>query len=862
MEASERHGFRLPIGDLEAMRLRHELATDAAAIGGFDWDLTTDALEWDSRMKILMGTPSPAQPTVTDFVDRILPADRDAVAEASRKAIRGCGDLRVEFRVIDEAGATRWLTTRGRVLGDDAGHAVHMLGAVFDSSSVRKDREQAARALDTMATAYATVATDWTVSYANQAARVLLAREREPVGTAVWDLVPGLREPSVARLLREVMAARQPATMVLRSDRRDGWFEISAEPVANGIAVLVSDVTARRRAQNEAEQAAERLSLLAQAGTTLMQPRPVNETVDAGLGLLVPRLAAAAMIYLREDGAQQLKLVELRHEDPRTQTDLRTLFEALPLGDDPATATGRAVATRTTQIIGDLDPEFIARATRDPDLRARLEALGATGVLAVPLTSRGESIGFIGLLGSGGHAPSGPDLVLIEDIASRVASAIDNAQILGQMSQARASAESGAQRLEFLANVADALGSTLRAGEAAGRLARILVPHLADWSMVTLLDDDGLVEDIASRHRHPGQQELLDRYTQQRRTALLADPTIIGEVVGLGRPLFQLEYDAFVERLGSDGSQDSLAELSPGVVTAVPILARDRTLGVISLYNAGERGFPSEAELDAAREVARRAGLVLENARLYARSRSMAETLQRSLLTRAVEPPDLQIATRYAPAISDARVGGDWYDAFQTGDGTTTLVIGDVMGHDTEAAALMGQLRTLVRAIAVDRGEAPSAVLTRVDAAAGALGVDTTATVVLAQVLAGAGEGGGRRLRWSNAGHPPPVLLTTDGTVRVLETPADLLIGFGGRSPRADHIVDLPVGSTVLMFTDGLVEGRAQPLENGVRKLAFLTGSLAALPLEDLCTQLLSTLEADGEDDIALVAVRIQPAGS
>ena len=204
-------------------------------------------------------------------------------------------------------------------------------------------------------------------------------------------------------------------------------------------------------------------------------------------------------------------------------------------------------------------------------------------------------------------------------------------------------------------------------------------------------------------------------------------------------------------------------------------------------------------------------------------------------------------------------MGGDWFDAFQTPDGTPTLVIGDVMGHDTEAAALMGQLRTLVRAIAVDRQESPSSVLSRVDAAARTLGIDTTATAVLAQVLVPPG-GGPRQLRWSNAGHPPPVLLLPGGTASVLESEPDLLLGLGAGFPRKDHLADLPLGSTVLMFTDGLVEGRSQPLEAGLRKLTNAAGPLAGLALEDLCDQLLEALlpPHGAEDDVALVAIRVE----
>ncbi len=798
-------------------------------------------------MRHLMAVESAIGPSVDSFIRGILPADRPNVRRATERAIASCGDLRVDFRIIDQAGATRWVTTRGRVLADASDRPVRMVGVVFDSSRVHDDREQAARALDTMATAYALVDTDWNVRYVNQAARALVARNREPVGTPIWDLVPGLANPSVAGLLRGAMAGEGPARLELRAERIGGWLEVSVQPVANGIAVLVSDVTARREAQN-------RLELLASAGKTLMQRRRVAETVQEGLGLLVPDLASAAMIYLREPADAPLRLVDLMHADPQRQEDVRRLFQALPLGDDPTTGVGRAVASGKIQIIGDINEAVVNRVTSDPEMRARLLATRTTGVVAVPLNAHGEVLGFIGLVGLDGKTPSDPDLVLIEDIASRIASAIDSAQSLDRVERA-------ANQQAFLATVAEKLGPTMEVEAAARELARLLVPYLADWVMVTLLDDDGRVRDIASVHRDPAFQEPLDRYTEARRSALIADPTLVREVVTPGRPLFQLENDNFRTRLADEPSLEALAELDFGVVTALPILGLQHTLGVISFYNSPGRGYPTTAEMTFSREVARRAGLVLENARLYGLSKSMVETFQRSLLPSAIpQPPGLEVHQDYEVALQGASVGGDWYDAFETIDGVTTLVIGDVMGHDTEAAALMGQLRTMVRAIAVDRGESPGAVLSRVDHAAETLGVNTTATAVVAQVLDGE-PGGGRRLRWSNAGHPPPLLIEPDGRVRLLETPSDLLLGFGTSTPRADHEVALALGATVVLYTDGLVEGRTQPLEVGLQRLIQAAAPVADLPLPDLCARLLKAVRPPAEeDDVALVAVRVTGA--
>jgi serine phosphatase RsbU (regulator of sigma subunit)/PAS domain-containing protein len=846
----------------EAASVHFELAVDVAGIGRFDWDLRSETLTWDDRLKRLIQVDPAAPPTLATFAAKILPTDLPAVEQATRDAIADLSDLHVDFRIVDDEGAIRWLTASARAVAGADGTASRLLGVVYDSSRVHDDREQAARALDTMATAYAMVDRDWTIRYLNQAARRLIDRGTEPVGLSIWEIVPGLDHASISTLLRSAMDGRQATTLELPMATSSGIrYEISVQPVANGIAVLVSDVTTRRAAQEEAARTADRLALLAQAGSTLVQRRPLVDTIEAGLDLLVPRLAVSATICLRQSAARGLTLMRTRHSDPQVQTDLQALFQRLaPRAEDPRTASGRAILSGKTEIVGRIDDRLLSAVADDPALRDRLWQLRDIGIIAVPMISRGESIGLIWLLGRAGETAAEPDFVLIEDIAARIASAIDNAQILVQVQQARQTAELATHRLEILASVADALGSTLDADQASARLSRMLVPGLATFSLVTLLDDDGAVEHIYAAHEDPRRQALLEQYAQARRQSLAVDGALLDEVVDVSRPMFKLGGDEFADRLRCDPAAGALRELAPGFVTALPILARDQALGVMSLYTSAERGPLTEIDLTSAREVARRAGLVLDNARLYARSQSVAVTLQRSLLTEAVSQGDLAVEVRYEPAIADAQIGGDWYDAFNSGNGSTTLVIGDVMGHDIDAAALMGQLRTMVRTIAVDRHEAPSAVLRRVDAAAQALDVDTTATAVLAQITGGGAERG-RRLRWSNAGHPSPVVLSPSGQARVLSTPADLLLGFGAGSVRTDHEIDLPVGSTVLMFTDGLVESRVLPIDLGLARLAEVAGPLSHLPLPLLCDALLTALvpPAGAEDDIALVAVRVLP---
>jgi serine phosphatase RsbU (regulator of sigma subunit) len=265
--------------------------------------------------------------------------------------------------------------------------------------------------------------------------------------------------------------------------------------------------------------------------------------------------------------------------------------------------------------------------------------------------------------------------------------------------------------------------------------------------------------------------------------------------------------------------------------------------------------------VETAVEVGRRAGLALHHARLYGQQRALAGALQHSMLTDPPEPEHCEIVVRYVPAAEGAEIGGDWYDAFLEPGGATVLAIGDVVGHDVRAAAAMGQLRGLLRGISYSSGAPPAQVLTQVDRAVRGLGLDTMATAVVARLEQGDDDRAADRtlLRWSSAGHPPPVLLRPDGRVQVLDGDLpDLLLGVDPSAPRQDRLAVVPAGSTVFLHTDGLVERRDRDLDAGTAELVAVLAEYAALPLADLCDRVLERLFLpDAEDDVALLAVRL-----
>ncbi len=432
----------------------------------------------------------------------------------------------------------------------------------------------------------------------------------------------------------------------------------------------------------------------------------------------------------------------------------------------------------------------------------------------------------------------------------------------------QAQAERDAARSSILGLVTTELAGTLDAAEAARRLAQAIVPALCDWCVVSITADDDVegtpstLRDVGWWHADPQARPLVERYASLRMAAV-TEHSYLAQALRTSSPVVvpsgASRHIAAILEPGL--ARDTFVELSPESLIVLPMRARGRTLGLLTMFRGPDRPAPGRDEVATAVDVAARAGLALDNARLYAAQRQLAEALQRALLTEPPEPDHMQVVVRYEPAVESAQVGGDWYDAFLQPDGATMLVIGDVIGHDTAAAAAMGQVRSLLRGIAAHTGDGPAEVLCGVDRVLETLQIATTATAVVARLEQDDDERarGITRLRWSNAGHPPPMVVNADRTVTVLAgAEADLLLGIDPHASRVESEVILDRGSTVLLYTDGLVERRGQSLDEGLARLRELLARVGGEPLDVLCDQTLrAMLPARPEDDVALVAVRL-----
>lgn len=340
------------------------------------------------------------------------------------------------------------------------------------------------------------------------------------------------------------------------------------------------------------------------------------------------------------------------------------------------------------------------------------------------------------------------------------------------------------ERLAMLARVNAELAGTLDAGVGMARIPRLIVPALGDWCVLTVVDPDGRPRDVGCWHADPDRQEAVERYAAARLPSMPVTSPLVRAL--LGETVVSPAADV-VDLLPEGEARDLLRQLGTASGITVPLRGRGRVLGVLTLYFDRDR-VASEAELATAREVADRVGLALDDARLFSEQRQLAEELQRSLLTGPFEHERADVAVRYTPAAEAARVGGDWYDAFLQPCGAMMLVIGDVVGHDTAAAATMGQLRALLRGVAAYSDAGPAEVLRGLDAAMEQLRLGTYATAAVARFEQTEDEAlrGTTRMRWTNAGHLPPLVINPDGT---LAAPGDwkgeLLLGVDPATPPA-----------------------------------------------------------------------------
>ncbi|MFG1810901.1 PP2C family protein-serine/threonine phosphatase [Streptomyces sp. NPDC049040] len=293
-------------------------------------------------------------------------------------------------------------------------------------------------------------------------------------------------------------------------------------------------------------------------------------------------------------------------------------------------------------------------------------------------------------------------------------------------------------------------------------------------------------------------------------------------------------------------------------VLGAPLTVRGTVYGNLCLSGKNDGTLFTGEDETLLTALASAASVSIENARLYERLKYTTEQFQRSLLPALPDLGPIEVRARYQPASELPNLGGDWYDVHILPDGVPCIVVGDVTGHDPGVAPVMGQFRNMLRALAHDRGGPPGVIVSKLDEVVATLVDPPAATLVLGRLEER--RAGEYTFHWTNAGHPPPLLITEDGGVCYLAPLRHgIPVGIDTRLPRPDHEHTLPPGSTLLLFTDGLIERRGQDIDEGMRALAAQAGSLSTAALDVLCDEVIANHGQVFDDDVAVLVVRIPP---
>ncbi|MFD5145871.1 SpoIIE family protein phosphatase [Streptomyces sp. NPDC058401] len=428
--------------------------------------------------------------------------------------------------------------------------------------------------------------------------------------------------------------------------------------------------------------------------------------------------------------------------------------------------------------------------------------------------------------------------------------------------QAILEATASRRRLSLLDGASTRIGTTLDVNLTARELVDASMPDFCDGAVVEVVEwmDESAEFDpalplitrrIASGTILPPPATELVSGVE---TVRYPPGSVIHDMLRSGRAVSAVVNEQFLARTVLIESRARLlAESGLACVLVAPLIARGTVQGIAMFGRSADRPAFTEDDVSLAGELASRAAICLDNARLYSRVQNIALTLQRALLPSALATsPYVEVAHRYIPGSRITEVGGDWYDVIGLPDGRVALVVGDVMGHGVSAAAAMGRLRITTKALAGHDGD-PADLLAELDACAQETGIELATCLYLVY------DPKSGRARMASAGHPPPLLLRPDGTVETLDEVLGVPLGVGGFPFRTAE-TELPANATLALYTDGLIEARGRDIDTGLEALRVELRRSPG-PLEPMADHILTTLlPTPPTDDTVLVLARVHRA--
>lgn len=548
----------------------------------------------------------------------------------------------------------------------------------------------------------------------------------------------------------------------------------------------------------------------------------LEKLLDALLERVVEILRAdTSAILLLDEGPNELLARAAKGLEEEVEQGFR-----VPVGKGFA---GRVAALREPVIIEELKPgDAVNPLLYEKKIRS---------LLGVPLIVEGRLLGVLHVGSQSQRVFTVEDATILQIVGDRVALAIDHARLFGEERAAREAAERAVERLTQLQSVTESALAYLAVDDLLEVLLQRVVATLkVDTAAVLLADEEGkflearaakgLEEEVERGFRLPIGEGFAGRVAAERRTVIL--PRISRETV-----VNPLMFEKGISSL-----------------MGVPMVVERRLVGVLHVGSLTPRDFTHD-ESELLQAVADRVALAIEHDRLFEHHR-VAEMLQRSLLPDSLpEPPGLSLAARYLPAAAKQLVGGDWYDVIELSDGRVGVAIGDVVGHGLEAATAMGAFRNALQAYAA-QGLSPAEVAPLLARFAASTGRGQMATYIYGVI-----DTDRRYFRFVNSSHPAPLLVRPDGTAEQIASPLLPPLGTAVAPPAEEAEVELEPGTTIVLFTDGLVERRGERLTTRSAELRDLASRATAEP--DLLSDALLQGMLGGEDppdDVAVLTIQ------
>jgi len=729
----------------------------------------------------------------------------------------------------------------------------------------------------------ALVDTDLSMSRANPDMAAALGWATDEIsGRSIGEAMPGLAG-TITPAVKEAMATSRPVIGVEVSDQGGiepgtRHWQVSTFPVLDpdggllGAGLYMVDVTSDHRAAKDLVDRARPLAALASLGQRALVGRPLPALLEDAVRLVSSTLRVVANVLgvaIQRTSAED----EVRASHARVDLSLRAgglMSWEWELGTGALRWEGSLPGMDEDRPLASTLEEFLERVhPEDRDHIARdIEQMGSVRDeyhSTFRLLREGQEPRWLEARGQLVKDEDGTAVRLagvVADVTERRLIEEIKGSLLEGEHRTRIASELAGARLSILAEASSALGDSLEPRATLRVLHDLLLPRLCD-ALVLYAVEDGEPDEVVLDHIDPAMCGVLAAVREKRLVAGGEGLWSARRAVRTGQSelLDRITDDDLVTAAVDDEQLRLLRELAVNSSICLPLVARGRVVGALSMLRGGDRPTFTPDDLALVEELAARAALAVDNARLFESRSSVARTLQRSLLPAALPAiPGVDVATRYRVAGGEIEIGGDFYDVFEVGGGAWAAVIGDVCGKGTAAAALTGLIRHTVRAAAV-REVQPSQIL-RFTNQVLLDQIDDT-RFCTAAVLRIEPTDRGLAMIASCGGHPLPLVVRGDGTVEKVEC-AGTLVGVVPDPELRDEELHLAPGESIVLYTDGVTEARrGGELFGDGRLRDVLTGQqdLDAFALTDLVESAVEDFQGDaGNDDTAILVVRASPA--